>query len=76
MCGHTKKNRIRNEDIRDKVGVASVMDKLREVRLKWFRHVKRRCLDASVRQCERFALVGLRRGRGRGRGRPKKYWES
>ncbi|OIT08557.1 hypothetical protein A4A49_18166 [Nicotiana attenuata] len=62
--------KIRNEDIREKVGVAPMDDKMREARLRWFGHVKRRSLDATVRRCERLALVGTRRGRGR----PKKYW--
>ncbi|PHT56784.1 T-complex protein 1 subunit zeta [Capsicum baccatum] len=43
---------------------------MREVRLSWFGHVKRRGMDAPVRRCERLALDGFRRGRGR----PKKYW--
>ncbi|KAG5630824.1 hypothetical protein H5410_002541 [Solanum commersonii] len=47
MCGHTRSDKIRNEVIREKVGVASVVDKLREARLRWFGHVKRRsCADA------------------------------
>ncbi|XP_059306273.1 uncharacterized protein LOC132057673 [Lycium ferocissimum] len=70
MCGHTRSDKIRNEDIRDKVGVASVEDKMREARLRWFGHVKRRDTDASVRRCERLAMDSFRRGRGR----PKKYW--
>ncbi|KAG5589625.1 hypothetical protein H5410_040139 [Solanum commersonii] len=41
MCRHTKSEKIRNEYIRDKVGVASVVDKMREGRLRWFGHVKR-----------------------------------
>ncbi|WMV46644.1 hypothetical protein MTR67_040029 [Solanum verrucosum] len=71
MCGHTRSDRIRNEDIRDKVGQAFVVDKMRKVRLRWFRHVKRRCIDALVRRCERLVIEGMRIGRGR----PKKYWE-
>ncbi|XP_060184057.1 uncharacterized protein LOC132613816 isoform X1 [Lycium barbarum] len=70
MCGHTRSDRIRNEAIRDKVGVASVEDKMREMRLRWFGHVKRRDIDAPVWRCERLAMDGFRRGRGR----PKKYW--
>ncbi|XP_070022910.1 uncharacterized protein [Nicotiana sylvestris] len=70
MCGHTRLDRIRNEIIRDKVGEAPVEDKMREARLRWFRHVKRRGVDALVRRCERLALEGQRRGRYR----PKKYW--
>ncbi|OIT39959.1 histone deacetylase 14 [Nicotiana attenuata] len=70
MCGHTKIDKIRNEDIRKKVGVAPVDDKMREARLRWFGHVRRRSLDVPVRRCERLAVVGTRRGRWR----PKKYW--
>ncbi|KAK4372544.1 hypothetical protein RND71_007928 [Anisodus tanguticus] len=69
MCGHTRRDRIRNDDIREKVGVALVDDKMREARLRWFRHVQRRDTDAPVRRCERLAMDGFRRGRGR----PKKY---
>ncbi|PHT58230.1 hypothetical protein CQW23_00593 [Capsicum baccatum] len=70
MCGMTRGDRVRNETIREKVGVAPVECKMREVRLSWFGHVKRRDTDAPVRRCERLALDGFRRGRGR----PKKYW--
>ncbi|XP_070046656.1 uncharacterized protein LOC142169634 [Nicotiana tabacum] len=70
MCGHTRKDKIRNKVIRDKVGVASVEDKLRELRLRWFGHVRRREIDAMVRRCERLTMAGLRKGWGR----PKNYW--
>nr|XP_033512780.1 uncharacterized protein LOC108945535 [Nicotiana tomentosiformis] len=64
MCGHTRLDKIWNEDIRVKVGVAPMEDKMREVRLRWFRHVRRRSLDAPVRRCERLALTGMRKGKG------------
>ncbi|KAG5580363.1 hypothetical protein H5410_050990 [Solanum commersonii] len=70
MCGHTRSDKIRNEVIREKVGVASVVDKLREARLRWFGHMKRRGADAPVRRCEGLVVEGTQRGRGR----PKKYW--
>ncbi|KAF3663664.1 V-type proton ATPase subunit c''1 [Capsicum annuum] len=70
MYGLTRGNRVRNEIIREKVGVASVEDKMREGRLRWFGHVMRRGTDAPVRRCKRLALDGFRRSRGR----PKKYW--
>ncbi|PHT36033.1 Lon protease -like protein, mitochondrial [Capsicum baccatum] len=70
MCGLTRGDRVRNETIQEKVVVASVEDKMREVRLRWFGHVMRRGTDAPVRRCERLVLDGFRRGRGR----PKKYW--
>ncbi|PHT92341.1 Meiotic recombination protein SPO11-2 [Capsicum annuum] len=70
MYGHIRKDRVRNEIIREKVGVASVENKLREVRLRWFGHVMRRDLDAPVRRCETLAMDGFRQARGRS----KKYW--
>ncbi|XP_070035032.1 uncharacterized protein [Nicotiana tomentosiformis] len=70
MCEHTTLDRIINEVIRDKVGVTPIKDKMREARLRWFGHVRRRSTDAPVRRCERLTLEGLRRGRGR----PKKRW--
>ena len=34
MCGHTRKDKIGNEDIRGKVGVAEIVGKMRENRLR------------------------------------------
>ncbi|XP_019265512.1 PREDICTED: uncharacterized protein LOC109243073 [Nicotiana attenuata] len=70
MYGHTRLDKIRNEVIREKLGVALVDDKIREARLRWFGHVKRRSIEALVRRCERLASMGSRRGRGR----LKKSW--
>ncbi|KAG5593519.1 hypothetical protein H5410_044033 [Solanum commersonii] len=43
ICGHTRSNKIRSEDIQNKVGVlASVVDKMREARLRWLDYVKKR----------------------------------
>ncbi|KAF3651248.1 Phosphoribosylaminoimidazole carboxylase, chloroplastic [Capsicum annuum] len=70
MCGFTRADRVRNEIIREKVGVVSVEDKIREVRLRWFGHVMRRGTDASVCRCKSLVLDGFKQGRCR----PKKYW--
>ncbi|XP_019259944.1 PREDICTED: uncharacterized protein LOC109237981 [Nicotiana attenuata] len=51
ICDHTRLDKIQNEDIRARVGVAPMEDKMRDVRLRWFRHVQRRSLDAPVRSC-------------------------
>lgn len=48
-----KMKKIRNADILDKVGVGPMVDKMGEVRLRWFGYVKRRCSNAPVRKCER-----------------------
>ncbi|PHT45379.1 hypothetical protein CQW23_14537 [Capsicum baccatum] len=70
MCGLTRGDRVRNEIIQKKVGVASVEDKMWEGRLRWFGHVMKRGADAPIYRYERLALDGFRRGRGK----PKKYW--
>ena len=70
MCGFTRLDRIRNVAIRERVGVAPLEDKMRESRLRWFGHVKRRCANAPVRRCEKISLSHYRRGRGR----PKISW--
>ncbi|KAG5576697.1 hypothetical protein H5410_056831 [Solanum commersonii] len=51
MCGHTRRDKIRNEVIPEKVGVASVVDKPR-ARLRWFGHVKRRSKTRDEERCE------------------------
>ncbi|KAL6507772.1 hypothetical protein OROGR_023967 [Orobanche gracilis] len=70
MCGHTKKDRLRNEVIREKVRVASIEDKMMENRLRWFGHVRRRPVDAPVRRLESWRTINTVKGRGR----PKKTW--
>jgi hypothetical protein len=36
MCGHMRKDRVRNDDIRDRVRVAPIAEKLVQYRLRWF----------------------------------------
>ncbi|KAG5581821.1 hypothetical protein H5410_052448, partial [Solanum commersonii] len=67
MYGNTRSDRIRNEDICDKVQMASIVDNVREARLRSFRHVKRKCSNTLVIRYER---PDTRKGRGRLR----KYW--
>lgn len=38
ICRYARRDKIRKEEIWDKVGVASVVDMIREVRVKWFSH--------------------------------------
>jgi len=69
-CGSMILDGIRNETIREKARVAPVEDKIREARLRWFGHVKRRNVNALVRRCEHINLMNYRRGRGG----PKTVW--
>jgi len=68
ICGYRRMDRISNWEIRDLVKVIPIEDKLREIRLKWFGHVKRRSTDAPVRRCE---IINIPIGK-RGKRQPKK----
>ena len=65
MCGKTRINKIRNENIRSLVGVAPIEDKMRENRLRWFSHIGRRLTDAPVRRVEKIDIVQSKKLRGR-----------
>ncbi|KAM2891684.1 hypothetical protein COP2_009948 [Malus domestica] len=67
MCRHMRKDKIGNDDIRGKVGVAEIEGKMRENQFRWFGHVQRRPTDAPVRRCDYGTEVQGRRGRGRPR---------
>ena len=71
ICGHTRRDRIRNEDIQDRVGVAPIEEKLVQHRLRWFGHVQRRPPEAPVRSGVLDRVGNVRRGRGR----PKLIWD-
>jgi hypothetical protein len=71
ICGHTRMDRVRNDDIRDRLGVAPIEEKLVQHRLRWFGHVQRRPLEAPVRCGVLSRDSNVRRGRGR----PKLTWE-
>jgi hypothetical protein len=42
ICGRTRLDKVGNNDIRDRLGVAPIGEKLIQQRLRWFGHVHRR----------------------------------
>jgi hypothetical protein len=48
ICGHTRLNLVRNNDLHDLLGVASIEEKFIQYRLRWFGHVHRRPPEAPV----------------------------
>jgi len=60
------RDKIRNDSIRERVGVASVLENMVETRLRWFGHLERRHVDSLVRRVDHDSQVT------RGRGRPRK----
>ena len=70
ICGHTRRDRVRNDDIRDRLGVAPIEEKLVQLRFRWFGYVQRRPPEAPVRS----GILSQDSNAKRGRGRPKLTW--
>jgi len=66
MSGKSRRDRIRNDTIRERVGVAPIVEKMVENRLRWL-HVERRPIDVVVRRVDQMEESQIRRGRGRPR---------
>jgi hypothetical protein len=64
-------NEIRNDDIRDRVGVELIAEKLVQHCLRWFGHIQRRSPDAPVHSGRLTRADNVKRGRGR----PNLTWE-
>jgi hypothetical protein len=71
ICGHTRKNRIRNDYIKDKLGVALIQEKLVQHRLRWSGHIQRRPPEAPVHN----GILRRPENTRRGRDRPRLTWE-
>ena len=71
ICGNTRRDRVRNDDIRERLGVAPVEEKLVQHRLRWFGHIQRRPAEAPVRS----GVIRRSGNEKRGRGRPNLTWE-
>ncbi len=69
MVGKTRRDRVRNEDIRREVGVTSVRAKIDKSQLRWLEHQERMDEDRIAKK----RLMWTPDGR-RSRGRPRKRW--
>jgi hypothetical protein len=49
ICGNTRRDPVRNDDIRERLEVAPVEEKLMQHRLRWFGHIQRRPAEAPIR---------------------------
>jgi hypothetical protein len=67
ICGHTRKDRIRNNDIMDKLGVTPIQEKLVQHCLRWFGHIQRMPPEAPVRNSILCRPENTRKGRDRPR---------
>lgn len=64
MCSKTRRDKIKNENITESVGIAPIVEKMVENRLRWFEHVERRPVDSVVRRIDRIKRKQTIRGRG------------
>ncbi|WVZ95117.1 hypothetical protein U9M48_040919 [Paspalum notatum var. saurae] len=64
-------DQVRNDEIRDRLGVAPIEEKLVQHRLRWFGHVQRRPPEAPVHS----GIIRRNNDVKRGRGRPNLTWE-
>ena len=70
MCGVTRKDKIRNEQILGTTRVAQASKKITERRLNWYGHVMRRDGEHILRKVLRADITGKMK-----RGRPKTRWK-
>ena len=58
MCrwayGHTLRDHVRNDNIRDRLKVESITERCRKARLRWFGHEKGGYQDYVVRKTRRY----------------------
>jgi len=64
MSGEPRKDRIRNKYVRDSTGIVSVVNKMKENRLRWSGHMTRRNKTSKSREVMKMNVEG-KRGRGR-----------
>ena len=68
ICGKTRRDEVRNEDILTKIGVAPIEEKMKENCLRYFSHVRRTPTDTSARRVKLINLGQVKIAKGR----PKK----
>ena len=61
MCGLTRRDRVRNERIRETVKVGPVGEKMQESRLRWFGHVERKDESYVGKKRESLNIEGRKR---------------
>jgi hypothetical protein len=64
ICGHTRRDRVRNDDMRERLGVALVKEKLVQYRLRWFRYIQQRPTEAPIHNGIIRRADNKKRGRG------------
>ena len=69
VCGHTLRDHVRNENVKERLTLESIAERCRKARLRWFGHVKRRDQYYEGRKTLEMVPPGRRK-----RGRQKQRW--
>lgn len=69
VVGKTRRDRVRNEQIREELGVQPIMEFIEQRQLSWWGHLQRMNNDRPVKQIYEARLQAKRR-----RGRPRQTW--
>jgi hypothetical protein len=72
ICGNTRRDRIQNDDIHERLRVAPLEEKFVQHRLRWFGHIQRRPAEASIYN----GVIRRTGNEKRGRGQPNLTWKS
>jgi hypothetical protein len=65
ICVKTRRDMIRNNDIKERVRAAPILEKMGKTRIWWFVLVERRFVDVVVRRVDQMEDNQITRGRGR-----------
>ena len=71
MCGVTLRDKVPTAELRRRLGIEAVVDFMRQGRLRWFGHVKRKEVDDLASTCWNLEVAG-----SRSRGRPRMTWRA
>ena len=66
MCGVSLRDRVPSAELRERMGIESVSDAVKQNRLRWLGHVLRKVDDDWVKKIVSFEVEG-KRGQGRSR---------
>jgi hypothetical protein len=66
ICDHTKRDRVRNDDIHERLGMAPVENKLVQHYLTWFGYIQQGSVETPIRN----GLIRRTGNEKRDRGRP------
>jgi hypothetical protein len=71
ICCHTRTYQVKNDDMRERLGVAPVEEKLIQHRLRWFGHIQQRPAETPIRN----GVIRWTSNKKRGRWRPNLTWK-